>query len=175
MDVPPSLVHRLFYPQVPLVMAARAGTRVSAMPVVSYLSASEDPPMVAVACAPRGFTYRLARRARCFSLSVLGRERASALSKLATVSGAKVKDKLAEAGLRHSEGRKLRVPVLEAALATLECRLQATRRLGDHQLLVARVEAARATDAFSGFWDYHRYSPVLYAGWQDRLAEYPGY
>ena len=175
MDVPPSMIHRLFYPQVPLVMAAKAGLRVSAMPVVSYLSVSEDPPMVAVACAPRGFTCRLARRARCFSLSVVGRENASVLSKLATASGVRVKDKLAEAGLRHSEGKRLGVPVLEAALATLECRLLAARRIGDHQLLVARVEAARATDAFSGFWDYRRYSPVLYAGWQGRLAEYPGY
>ncbi|MCL4355808.1 MAG: flavin reductase family protein [Nitrososphaerota archaeon] len=174
MGIDPSLVHRLFYPQVPLVMAAKAGARVSAMPVVSYLSVSERPPMVAVACAPRGYTCRLARKARCFSLSIVGRERSSALSKLATASGAAVKDKLAEAGLKYSEGVKLKVPVLDAAVATLECRLQATRRLGDHLLLVARVEDARAAGAFSGFWDYRRYRPVLYAGWQDGLSQYPG-
>ncbi len=174
MDVDPSLVHRLFYPQVPLVMAAKAGGRVSAMPVVSYLSVSERPPLVALACAPRGFTCRLARRARCFSLSAVGREHAPALSKLATSSGAAVKDKLAEAGLRHRDGTKLKVPVLGAAVATLECKLQGTRSLGDHLLMVGRVEAAYATDAFDDFWDFRRYRPILYAGWQGGLSQYPG-
>ncbi|MDG6952988.1 MAG: flavin reductase family protein [Nitrososphaerota archaeon] len=175
MKVDPSLVHRLFYPQVPLVTSAKAGGRASAMPVVSYLSVSEKPPIVAVACSPQGFTCRLARRSRCFSLSVLDREDASALSKLATTSGAAVKDKLAQAGLAHSDGMKLKVPVLGAAVATLECRLLSTSRLGDHLLLVASVEAAYTTGGFSGFWDYHRYRPILYAGWQEgELSRYPG-
>ena len=175
MKVAPSLVHRLFYPQVPLVMAAKAGGMTSAMPVVSYLSVSENPPIVAVACTPRGFTCRLARRSHCFSLSVLDREEASALSKLATISGAAVKDKLAQAGLAHSDGAKLKVPVLDAAVATLECRLLSTSRLGDHLLLVASVEAAYTERGFSGFWDYRNYRPILYAGWQEgELSQYTG-
>ncbi len=154
------------------MIAAKAGARASAMPVVSYLSVSEKPPIVAVACAPRGFTCKLARRARCFSLSVLGREESSTVSKLATTSGAAVKDKLAMAGLAYSDGTKLDVPVLDAALATLECRLLSAVRLGDHVLLVARVETAYARDAFREFWDYGKYRPILYAGWQGGLSQY---
>lgn len=172
MKVDPSLIHRLFYPQVPLVMAAQHGGRVSAMPVVSYLSVSDKPPMVGVGCIPKGFTCKLALKASAFSLSVLDRSRADALSKLATLSGAKVKDKLSEVGLAHTTGKKAKAPVLEDALGTIECSLKSSLRLGDHLLLVGRVEAAYAADAFTDFWDFDRYTPMLYTGWKGGLSLY---
>ena len=172
MDVDPSLIHRLFYPQVPLVMSAQASGRVSAMPVVSYASVSDSPPMVAVACSPLGFTCKLAVAARAFSLSVLDRGHQGKLSLLATLSGAKLKDKLTEAGLKHTVGRRLDVPVLEDSLATLECRLKSKRKTGDHQLLVAAVESAYASGAFSESWDFARYGPILYTGWVGGMTTY---
>ncbi|HYB07809.1 MAG TPA: flavin reductase family protein [Nitrososphaerales archaeon] len=174
MKVDPSLVHRLFYPQVPLVMAAQSGGRVSAMPVVSYASISDSPPLVAVACNPSGFTCKLALKAGSYSLSVLDRNMSDAISLLATISGAKAKDKLADAGLKHHKGTALDVPVIDSALATMECRLSSRRKLGDHRLLVARVEAAYATDAFTDFWNFRVYKPLLYTGWRNGLSTYPG-
>jgi flavin reductase (DIM6/NTAB) family NADH-FMN oxidoreductase RutF len=155
-------------------MSVQFGGRVSAMPVVSYASVSDDPPMVAVACNPGGFTCKLAQKARSFSLSLLDRGRVDAFARLATVSGAKVKDKLADAGLQHVTGKNLKVPVIKAAIATLECRLSSKRRTGDHLLLLAKVEAAYSTGAFTDFWDYARYKPLLYTGWRRGMTAYPG-
>lgn len=174
MKVDRSLVHRLFYPQVPLVMAAEHGGRVSAMPVVSYLSVSEKPPMVGVACAPKSFTCKLALRARAFSLSVLDRRNAGAMSGLATSSGAGVKDKLSEVGLAHRRGKKARVPVLRDAVATVECALRSSRKVGDHLILMGRVESAYASEAFTDAWDYAKYAPILYTGWREGLTLFPG-
>lgn len=174
MKVDPSLIHRLFYPQVPLVMSAQSKGRVSAMPVVSYASVSDSPPLVAVACNPAGFTCKLARKAGSFSLSVLSRDHAEVIARMATTSGAKTRDKLADLGLRHTPGTKLDVPVVEAAIATLECRVKSRKKLGDHLLLVGRVEAAYASGAFTGFWDFASYRPLLYTGWRDGLTTYPG-
>ena len=174
MKVEPSLIHRLFYPQVPLVLSAQLRGRVSAMPVVSYASISDTPPMVAVSCNPAGFTCKLIQKTRSFSLSVIDGSHADSIARLATVSGSQVKDKLADAGLVHSRGTKLNVPVLEAALATLECRLKSKTKQGDHLLLVGQVEAARAEDAFTDFWDYSKYKPLLYTGWREGLTTYPG-
>jgi len=174
MKVDPSLIHRLFYPQVPLVMAAMHGRRVSAMPVVSYASVSDRPPMVVVACNPEGFTCKLAQRAGSFSLSLLDRGHVGAFARLATVSGTKVKDKLSDAGLEYSPGTSLKVPVIKEALSTLECSLKSKKKTGDHLLLVANVEAAYSTDAFTDFWDYSRYKPLLYTGWRDGMTTYPG-
>ena len=174
MEVNPSLVHRLFYPQVPLVMSAQHRGRVSAMPVVSYASASDNPPAVVVSCNPGGFTCRLAQKAGCFSLSILDRGSVGAFARLATVSGTKVKDKLADAGLNHTQGKALKVPVIGLALATLECKLTGKRKIGDHLLITGEVRAAYATGAFNDFWDYSRYKPLLYAGWREGMTTYPG-
>lgn len=173
MKVDPSLIHRLFYPQVPLVLAAQLEGRISAMPVVSYASVSDSPPLVAVACNPRAFTCKLAQRARSFSLSVVDSSHAGSISRLATVSGSTVEDKLSDANLEHHKGKKLDVPALEAALATLECGLKSKVRLGDHLLLVGIVEAAYASPAFNDFWDYSKYRPLLYTGWRNGLTAYP--
>ena len=143
------------------------------MPVVSYASISDSPPMVAVACNPGGFTCKLALKARSFSLSLLDRTRLDALGRLATVSGAKVKDKRAEVGLEHSGGTGSEVPVIGGAQATLECELKSRKKTGDHFLLIAQVRAARSSDAFRAFWDYDLYRPILYTGWRGGMTTYP--
>jgi len=174
MKVDPSLIHRLFYPQVPAVLSAMSGKRISAMPVVSYISVSDSPPMVAVSSVPSHYTCKLVVEAGCFSLCILDRDQAGAIARLASVSGAKVEDKLADAGLRYTTGEKLKVPVIHGSAATLECSLTAKRRFGDHLLLVGEVEAARATGAFDKFWDFARYRPLLYTGWREGLTTLPG-
>jgi flavin reductase (DIM6/NTAB) family NADH-FMN oxidoreductase RutF len=174
MKVDPSLIHRLFYPQVPAILSAMIGKRVSAMPVVSYTSVSDSPPMVAVSSVPTHYTCKLVLKAGCFSLCILGRDHAGAVARLASVSGSKVEDKLADAGLQYSRGETLRVPVITGSAATLECSLKAKRKFGDHLLLVGEVRAARASDAFDGFWDFARYRPLLYTGWRDGLTTLPG-
>ena len=174
MKVDPSLLHRLFYPQIPAVLAARYRGRVSAMPVVSYASVSNTPPLVAVACNPESYTCKLALQARTFSMSLLGRDETSKLDKLASTHGGDLKDKLASAGLAHRKGVKLSVPAIVGAWATLECSLSSKHKLGDHLLLVGLVRAAYASDAFSDFWDFRRYKPILYTGWKDGMTVFQG-
>lgn len=144
------------------------------MPVVSYASVSDSPPLVAVACNPRSFTCKLALKASSFSLCILDQDHANAVSKLAATSGSKVKDKLVDAGLKHHPGLKLKVPVIRGADATLECTLKDQWMLGDHMLLVGLVEAASASEAFNDFWDFGKYHPLLYTGWREGLTTMPG-
>ena len=144
------------------------------MPVVSYASVSDAPPLVAVACNPEGFTCKLVLKAGSYSLSILDRDHAHSISRLAIVSGTKVVDKLADAGLNHRVGSKLNVPVIEGADATMECKLKSKKKLGDHLLLVGQVVAAYASGSFNDFWDFRKYKPLLYAGWKGGLTTYPG-
>ena len=175
LKVSPSLIHRLFYPQVPAVLSTQHLGRVSAMPVVSYASVSDSPPLIAVACNPKSFTCKLALKAASFSLSILDRSRANAIAKLATTRGSKVKDKLLDAGLKHRPGSKLKVPLIAGADATLECVLRDQWTLGDHLLLVGQVEEVSASEAFDDFWDFRKYHPLLYTGWRDGLRTLPGF
>ncbi len=174
MRVDPKLIHRLFYPQVPAVLSAQHRGRVSAMPVVSYLSVSTRPPVVAVGCDPASFTLRLASTGRAFSLSLLDRSHLKAVERLASTSGRGVQDKLAEAGIAYTAGRKVEAPVIEGAEATLECTLHSRRRVGDHVLLFGLVKTCYAKRTFAEFWDFTRYEPILYTGWRDGMSTYPG-
>ena len=142
------------------------------MPVVAYASVSDSPPLVAVACSPYAFTYKLCVKARAFSLCLLDSRELGAMEKLASVSGAKVRDKLSEVGLHHSGGTKVDAPVLGAAAATIECALSTKRKFGDHVLLIGRVEACYASDDFSDFWSYRDYRPILYTGWRNGMTTY---
>ena len=155
-------------------MSAMHGGRVSAMPVVSYCSVSEVPPLVAVSCNPEGFTCKLAIRAGSFSLCILDSGHAESITRLATVHGTAVKDKLADAGLKYSIGTKLKVPLLDEAAASLECALKSKKKLGDHLLLVGQVRGAHSTRSFTDFWDFHKYRPLLYTGWRGGLTTYAG-
>lgn len=171
-EVDPSRLHRLFYPQVPAVLSAGSGGRVSAMAVVSYAAVSDEPPLVAVACDPRSYTLELALLSRAFSLCLLAADKAGAVGRLGSESGRGVADKLAMCGLHSQRGRALDLPVVAEAEATIECRIESKRRLGDHLLVVGRVEACYASGGFGEFWDFRKYRPILYTGWKGGLTTY---
>ena len=77
-----------------------------------------------------------------------------------------VDDKLAAAGLSHHSGRSVGVPVIDAAVAVLECTLVQTLPVGDHALLVGQVRAAYASEDFQEYWQFKGYHPILYTGSQ---------
>ncbi|HUH99786.1 MAG TPA: flavin reductase family protein [Nitrososphaerales archaeon] len=158
-----SKVYRLFYPAVPAIISCNEGSNVYSMPVVSIISVSNDPPLIGVASSPDHSTCRAIVKARRFSVCWVDASQARALEFLGTTPHT-VDDKLASAGLLHKKGRKLDVPLVEGAVATLECSLDSRRRFGDHDLLVGRVHDARAIEDFKEYWVFERYEPVLYAG-----------
>jgi flavin reductase (DIM6/NTAB) family NADH-FMN oxidoreductase RutF len=160
-----SKVYRLLYPAVPAILACSDRSLVYGMPVVSVISLSNSPPLIGVASSPEHSTHQAIVKARCFSLSWVDSSMARALEVLGTTPHTAV-DKLHAAGLKHQRGKTLDVPVVEGASAAVECTLYARQALGDHELLVGKVQAARATEDFQDYWRFQSYSPVLYAGIQ---------
>jgi flavin reductase (DIM6/NTAB) family NADH-FMN oxidoreductase RutF len=167
-----SKVHRLFYPDVPAVLCASYLGRVSAMPVVSFASLSGVPPLVGVSCDPKAFTYQLVKKSNLFSLCLLGREHVEAMGFLASHSGRKSVDKLTDAGLPHHRGKKLNVPIIDDSAASLECALQSAKTFGDRDLIVGKVEGVHTSADFQEYWRFRSYRPILYTGWQGKLATF---
>lgn len=161
--VDPSKVYRLLYPAVPAIMSCIDRGMVYAMPVVSIVSLSSLPPLIGVSSSPRHVTHEAIVRVRCFSLSWVDASFIRPLEILGT-TGHSSPDKLKSAGLKHTKGKALDVPIIEGAAASLECSLYARQALGDHELLVGKVHDARASDDFQDYWRFLTYSPVLYAG-----------
>lgn len=163
-SVDPSEVYRLLYPSVPAVVAAEHSEKLSAMPVVSVISVSDDPALVGFSASPSHDTYRTASRARRFSLSWLGEEHRQAVETLGTTSGRSVTDKLASCGLGHRKEGVPAVPVVAGAVAYVVCGVVEERKYGDHVFVVGKVEQARASSDFNGYWSFRDYRPILYAG-----------
>lgn len=162
--VPASRIYRLLYPAVPAVVAAAYRGKVSAMPVVSIISLSNDPPMVGISSSPSHATHKTILKAGCFSVSWLDRRYGKTVEILGSESGARVRDKLCKSGLRFVLKSSPEVPIMREASAYLTCKLAEVRRYGDHNLLVARVETARAIRDFREYWEFKEYHPILYSG-----------
>lgn len=163
-QVDPSKIYRLFYPAVPAIISCNDRGLVYAMPVVSLISLSNNPPLVGLSSSPEHMTHKAILNARSFSVCWLGRSQVLSVEILGTTHTSV--DKLQAAGLRHSKGRILDVPIIEGCVAALECSLYARQGLGDHELLVGKVQDARAVDDFQDYWRFQSYDPILYAGIQ---------
>ena len=163
--VDPSKIYRLLYPAVPAILSCIDRGMVYAMPVVSIVSLSNSPPLVGVSSSPTHTTHEAIVRAKCFSLSWVDASLLRPLEVLGT-TGHNTPDKLSSAGLKHTKGKALDVPIVEGAAAFLECSLYARQSLGDHELLVGKVHEAKASDDFQYYWKFESYNPILYAGTQ---------
>ena len=171
-SVDSAVAHRLLYPQVPAVLSAAYMGRTSGMPVVSCVSLSSTPPLMGVSCNPQAYTFILARRSRCFSLSFLDSKRLHSVEMLASLSGRTVRDKLAAADLAWRPGPKLGAPLIGDALAYMECSVVSARNIGDHVLLVGKIMDTWASEDFDGYWRFRDYHPILYTGWRGGMGTF---
>ena len=109
--------------------------RPSGLTASAFTSVSLDPPLVLV-CVDHSATAHPDFRARgWFAVNVLRREQ-EALSRRFAVSGG---DKFT--GIPCHEG-KSGLPLLDGALATLECRIVEAHEAGDHTIFIGQVESA---------------------------------
>jgi flavin reductase (DIM6/NTAB) family NADH-FMN oxidoreductase RutF len=109
--------------------------RPSGLTASAFTSVSLDPPLVLV-CVDHAATAHPDFRARgWFAVNVLRREQET-LSRRFAVSGG---DKFRE--VPYHEG-KSGLPLLDGALATLECRIVEAHEAGDHTIFIGEVEVA---------------------------------
>lgn len=110
-----------------------AGITVNALSSVSL-----EPPLVVVALDRRRFMTPIVHAAGRFAVSILG-EHQQALSDC--FAGAPVQPgREAFCGAVWSPGES-GLPILDGAIASLECRVVGTHPVGDHDLFIGRVEA----------------------------------
>lgn len=119
------------------VVAAEVEGRTCALTVNAFMTVSLDPPLVLVSIGKASRSLACLERAERFGISVLGEEQ----QELSATFALKDDAKLARlASLRGGTG----VPLVEGAIAYLECRVERRIEAGDHVLFLARVEAHKA-------------------------------
>ncbi|WP_435832419.1 flavin reductase family protein [Nonomuraea rubra] len=98
----------------------------------SFTSVSLDPPLVAFCVAYTSTSWPRVRGAKALTVNVLAEHQQAVCAQLATKGG----DKFAGLTWTISPGGN---PVLEGALAWLDCAVEAEHPAGDHVIVVARV------------------------------------
>ena len=109
--------------------------RPSGLTASAFTSVSLDPPLVLV-CVDHTATAHPDFQARgWFAVNVLRREQEALARRFAASGGDKFR------GVPCHEGQT-GLPLLDGALATLECRIVQAHEAGDHTIFVGQVEAA---------------------------------
>jgi flavin reductase (DIM6/NTAB) family NADH-FMN oxidoreductase RutF len=128
-----------------LIVAVDDEGVVNVMPAGWSMFASHDPPLYAVSVAPSRHTHGLIRSGGEFTVAFPGPALAEAVRYCGTCSGEDV-DKVCGAGLEVRPAQRVGPPLLEGAVANLECRLVAELDTGDHTIFVGEVLAAHVDD-----------------------------
>jgi flavin reductase (DIM6/NTAB) family NADH-FMN oxidoreductase RutF len=132
--------------------------RATGLTVSAFCSVSLDPPQVLVCVDHKSQSYPALRDGAHFAVNFLGDGHEEVSRRFATTRLDKFE------GVPHNFG-KYGSPLIEGALAQLECRIVSRHVEGDHTILVGRVEEAR-----NGAGD-----PLLYfRGKYRRLGDPPG-
>ncbi len=122
---------------VTIVTTSDADARPTGLTVSAFASLSLDPPLVLVCVAHKSQSYPALRDGGRFAVNVLGTGQEALSRRFATTR----LDKFDAVPYRLS-GRGL--PLLEGALAWLECATVAAHDEGDHTIFVGRVEGGEA-------------------------------
>ncbi|MEP9350486.1 flavin reductase family protein [Xanthobacter sp. KR7-225] len=102
------------------------------MTMSSFNSVSLDPPLVLFSVARSALSLPALRAAPGYGISILGRHQEHLSNRFARP----LADKWAGVEVRRGESR---VPLIEGALAHLECAPYACHEGGDHEVFIARV------------------------------------
>ena len=120
----------------------------------SVTSVSLDPPLVLVCLSKESASLGVIQESGAFAVNILGAADASIATRFHEVDRGR---RFEGVGLTSSEGEP---PVLQAALAWLECRIYETFEAGDHVIVVGNVTGGDTSDG----------DPLLfYRGRYDRL------
>lgn len=129
---------------------------------------SQNPPRLGLAIHPSRYSHDLLRRSGQFGLSIPGRALAEAVARVGKLTGASGVDKFHEAGLSWAEPREIEAPLIQEAIAWIECAVVDAIELGDHTLFIGEVLVAQAEEAaFKDTWllpDDEEMRPLVHLG-----------
>jgi flavin reductase (DIM6/NTAB) family NADH-FMN oxidoreductase RutF len=124
------------------VVTSRAGDDVRGMTASAFCSLSLDPPLVLVCIDKSAIMHDFVVKSNNFAINVLAREQEDVSRACAS---RRVEESRRLEGIPYHE-EATGSPVLDHAIAYLDCRVENAFEGGDHTIFVGRVEAAGARD-----------------------------
>ncbi|MCX7624510.1 MAG: flavin reductase family protein [Thermomicrobium sp.] len=143
------LAARLLEPGPVVLVTTQHRARPNVMTAAWVMPLSLEPPRVALAIHPSRLTHELIGKSEYFALNLLTVEHLPAIHLCGTVSGRDL-DKFARTQLHPVDALEVDAPVIEEAVAQIECGVVGRLGLGDHDLFVGDVLAVAADEELFG-------------------------
>jgi flavin reductase (DIM6/NTAB) family NADH-FMN oxidoreductase RutF len=124
------------------------------MTATAFMSVSLDPPLVLISLRTGARMDDLLDEQPLWAVSVLAESQRQIAGRFAMKG--RISDRLLFADLPHVRGAVTGAPLVEGALATLECRTEQRVPAGDHTLVIGRVLTATVPSAEGGPLTYFR-------------------
>jgi flavin reductase (DIM6/NTAB) family NADH-FMN oxidoreductase RutF len=124
------------------VVTSRRGEDLRGMTASAFCSLSLDPPLVLVCVDKSAIMHDFMAKSKIFAINVLAREQEDVSR---ACSSRRVEESRRLEGIPFHE-ESTGSPVLDHAIAYLDCRVEHAYEGGDHTIFVGRVEAAGARD-----------------------------
>ena len=121
------------------VLASRSGDVTNGMAATWVTQVSLDPLLLMVAIDPTRYTYGIVEKSGYFAVSTLPEGSEDLVKHFGSKSG-RDEDKLAKVPCSNAPNGS---PILDNALAYVECKVISTAPAGDHTLFVGEVVAAK--------------------------------
>lgn len=157
---------RLYAPQlVALVSTIDGNRRPNVAPFAWVMSASSDPPLVALAVAPSRYSHHNITYREQFVVNLPTMAILDKLWFCGTNTGRDI-DKFEATGLTPAPSQSVEPPRVEECVTHLECDLVDSVEAGDHTIFIGEVVTAVAEDAVitDGVLDMSVVKPLLHLG-----------
>jgi flavin reductase (DIM6/NTAB) family NADH-FMN oxidoreductase RutF len=150
--------YRLVNPGVVVLVSVGDGEQDNLFAVGWNVPARKDPPMLALTVGKRHHSWPFIEEMGELGVNVPDASLANQVLGCGKTTGREEPDKFARFGLTRQPAKKIKAPLVENALANLECRVNQVVDLGESALLVAQVvHAVATTEHFrDGHWQFDR-------------------
>ncbi|MDH3201403.1 MAG: flavin reductase family protein [Myxococcales bacterium] len=124
------------------VVTTRAGDKIHGMTVSAFSSVSANPPLVLVCANQASTTHGVIEQGGLFTVNILAAHQAD----ISDVFASPANEDTRLLSVRWSVG-ETGAPLIDEALACLECKVTSAHQEGSHTIYVGQVEAVHTTDA----------------------------
>ena len=124
------------------VVTTRSGDKMHGMTVSAFSSVSADPPLVLVCANQSSTTHEVIQQGGLFTVNILASHQAD----ISNLFASPIDEDLRLDSVSWSEGAT-GAPLIDGAVACLECEVHNAHREGSHTIYIGRVEAVHTNDA----------------------------
>ncbi len=155
-SVSTSTAYRLLNPGAVVLVSVGDGQQDNLFTVTWNMPLRKVPGMVALLSGKRHFSYPFIASTGELGISVPDASMVDAVYGCGVTSGSKGVDKWERFGLTRQAPQIIKAPLVQQAVATLECRVSQVVDMGASALLLAQILAAKASPVHyaGGKWDF---------------------